>query len=153
MITTIIGFLGSGAFGSIVGAFFGFLNRKGDQAHAQAMAALSNEQALALADKAREQVSEAGRQVVAATEASAFVESQKAAIEQWRWVRPVLTCYLVGVMTYLAIGISSIVGGLDAFDKTAMFALYSEVVGQVFFLVNLAVSWWFGARGSSPRTK
>lgn len=165
--SAILSVLGSGAFGSAIGSLFQWLNRKAEiQAkvaeykHDEQMATLKNQQDLALADKAREQVVAAGEQAVAKVEADAFVESQKATgvpISEIlkSWVRTGIVCYLLILATFLAAKVGRLVGGLDTLDPKVLMPLYADIICQVFFLVNLAVSWYFGARGTSisKRTK
>jgi len=163
----LLSILSSGAFGAAIGALFQWLNRKAElqakQAeykHDEAMMGLQNQQALALADKAREQVVAAGEQAVAKVEADAFTESQKSSGVPFSemiksWVRAGTMCYLLLFGTYLAINIGRLVGGLDSLDPKILIPLYADIICQVFFLINLAVSWYFGARGTSfsKRTK
>ena len=165
--SAILSILGSGAFGSALGSLFQWLNRKAEiQAksaeykHAEAMIDLQNKQAIALADKAMQQTREAGEQTVAKLEADAFVESQKAPTVPIgeilkSWVRTAIVAYLLLLATFLAMKVGRLVGGLESLDTAVLMPLYADIVAQVFFLVNLAVSWYFGARGTSisKRTK
>ena len=165
--SAILSILGSGAFGSALGSLFQWLNRKAEiQAksaeykHAEAMIDLQNKQAIALADKAMQQTREAGEQTVAKLEADAFVESQKAPTVPigeilTSWVRNSIVGYLLLLATFLAMKVGKLVGGLESLDTAVLMPLYADIVAQVFFLVNLAVSWYFGARGTSisKRTK
>ena len=165
--SAILSILGSGAFGSALGSLFQWLNRKAEiQAkaaeykHAEAMIDLQNKQAIALADKAMQQTREAGEQAVAKVEADAFVESQKAPTVPIgeilkSWVRTAIVGYLLLLATFLAMKVGKLVGGLESLDTAVLMPLYADIVAQVFFLVNLAVSWYFGARGTSisKRTK
>ena len=165
--SAILSILGSGAFGSALGSLFQWLNRKAEiQAksaeykHAEAMIDLQNKQAIALADKAMQQTREAGEQTVAKLEADAFVESQKAPTVPIgeilkSWVRTAIVGYLLLLATFLAMKVGKLVGGLESLDTAVLMPLYADIVAQVFFLVNLAVSWYFGARGTSisKRTK
>jgi hypothetical protein len=165
--SAILSILGSGAFGSALGSLFQWLNRKAEiQAkaaeykHAEAMINLQNQQAIALADKAMQQTREAGEQTVAKLEANAFVESQKAPTVPIgeilkSWVRTAIVGYLLLLATFLAMKVGRLVGGLESLDTAVLMPLYADIVAQVFFLVNLAVSWYFGARGTSisKRTK
>ena len=69
---------------------------------------------------------------------------------------PVLpTTPLLLLATFLAMKVGRLVGGLESLDTAVLMPLYADIVAQVFFLVNLAVSWYFGARGTSisKRTK
>ena len=165
--SAILSILGSGAFGSAIGSLFQWLNRKAEiQAkaaeykHAEAMIEIGNKQAIALADKAMQQTREAGEQTVAKLEADAFVESQKAPTVPIgeilkSWVRTAIVGYLLLLATFLAMKVGRLVGGLESLDTAVLMPLYADIVAQVFFLVNLAVSWYFGARGTSisKRTK
>ena len=165
--SAILSILGSGAFGSALGSLFQWLNRKAEiQAkaaeykHAEAMINLQNQQAIALADKAMQQTREQGEQTVAKVEADAFVESQKAPTVPIgeilkSWVRTAIVGYLLLLATFLAMKVGKLVGGLESLDTAVLMPLYADIVAQVFFLVNLAVSWYFGARGTSisKRTK
>ena len=165
--SAILSILGSGAFGSALGSLFQWLNRKAEiQAkaaeykHAEAMINLQNQQAIALADKAMQQTREQGEQTVAKLEADAFVESQKAPTVPIgeilkSWVRTAIVGYLLLLATFLAMKVGRLVGGLESLDTAVLMPLYADIVAQVFFLVNLAVSWYFGARGTSisKRTK
>jgi hypothetical protein len=170
---TLISFLGSGAFGSLLGSAFAWLNRREERAaqkdkfaHDEAMAKLENDQQIAMANKAIEQTTETGKQVVAAKEADAFTESQKAAntaavsssptLSAIRdvlngIVRPVVTLYTLVLATVLSFQIARLVGGLGSLDHAALVTMYAGVIDQIFFLTNLTVSWWFGARGNSTR--
>lgn len=165
--SAILSILGSGAFGSALGSLFQWLNRKAEiQAkaaeykHAEAMVEINNKQAIALADKAMQQTREQGEQAVAKVEADAFVESQKAPTVPIgeilkSWVRTAIVAYLLLLATFLAMKVGRLVGGLESLDTAVLMPLYADIVAQVFFLVNLAVSWYFGARGTSisKRTK
>ena len=165
--SAILSILGSGAFGSALGSLFQWLNRKveiqakaAEYKHAEAMIEIGNKQAIALADKAMQQTREAGEQTVAKLEADAFVESQKAPTVPIgeilkSWVRTAIVAYLLLLATFLAMKVGRLVGGLESLDTAVLMPLYADIVAQVFFLVNLAVSWYFGARGTSisKRTK
>jgi hypothetical protein len=161
--TALLSVLTSGAFGSALGSLFQWLNRKTELAakkmeyeHEEKMADLKNQQALALADKAKEQVREAGEQTVAKVEADAFVESQKSTSTTTplsdmlkSWMRASITAYLLILGTYLAWNIGRLVGGLESLDTAILIPIYTDIIAQVFFLVNLTVSWFFGARGTA----
>ena len=161
MIAAILQILGSGAFGSLIGGILQVWSRKEERAsaaeknrHDEAMFKLQNEQALALADKAREQVREQGEQVVAKVEADAFQESQKNTGIAWSellksWVRTGIVAWLLFLSTALTFKIGRLVGGLESLDPKVLIPLYADIICQVFFLVNLSVSWYFGSRGTS----
>ena len=164
---SLISLFGSSAFGALFGSLFSWLNKREERAelaeknaHEEKMQGIANTQALALASKAIEGTVVAGEQVVAAKEADAFVASQQSAFQATTshaveiargLMRPLITCYVLGVATYFAYNISALVGGLKTLDPAATFALYGNIIDEIFFLANLCVSWWFGARGSSKR--
>jgi hypothetical protein len=154
---TILSILTSGAFGSLFGSLFQWLNRREENQHAEKMAALANQQQLALADKAREGVVAAGEQAVAAIEAGAFSESQKSSFAPIgetikSWVRAAVVGYLLLLATFLAAKVGRLVGGLESLDPGILIPMYSEIIAQVFFLTNLSISWYFGARGTAGST-
>lgn len=167
MITTLIGFLGSSAFGSITGSLFAWLNKREERAelkakheHEQAMATINNAQALALADKAREGMREAGEQAVYKAEADAFVVSQQAANQKptgkiaeiiWSSVRPVITLWLLIATTLITIRLGRIIGGFDAIPIVDVLSIWKSVISELLALTGYAVGWWFGARGSSKK--
>lgn len=169
----LLSLFGNGVLGSLFGSLFAWLNKREEikekqvqNDHDEKMLGLQNAQALALADKQIQGVKEAGEQAVAGKEADAFTASQVAANQPdapsaslWLNIcssikglmRPLITCYVLAISTYFGYNVGLLVQGLKAFDNTALFALYAQVINEVFFLTNLAVSWWFGARGSSAR--
>ena len=51
--------------------------------------------------------------------------------------------------TILTLKVGRLVGGLDSLDPKILVPLYADIIAQVFFLVNLGVSWYFGSRGTS----
>lgn len=129
----------------------GYLNRRDDHKHEQVMKQLDMQHQVQMASENRKTIEEQGRVMVANEEAKAFTASQEAAKDQWKWVRPAITFYLLGVATYFAVNISILVGGLQALEKAQLLTMYAAVIDQIFFLTNLAVSWFFGARGSSKK--
>lgn len=156
MWSLLFNFLGSGAFGGIIGGLFALFTKREERlsakdkfAHEQCMAQLANQQQLAMASENRKTIEEQGKQVVAAEEAKAFTVSQEAAKDQWRWVRPFCMFYLLVVASVISWNIARIVGGLPSLDKTEIVELYKMTILEMFALTSLSVSWFFGARGSS----
>ena len=161
MVSAILQILGSGAFGSLIGGITTYFTRKEERAmlaeknrHDESMLGLQNQQALALADKAMAKVQVEGEQVVNRIEADAFVESQKATgvpVSELlkSWVRTFIVVYLMALATVLTLKVGRLVGGLDSLDPKILVPLYADIIAQVFFLVNLGVSWYFGSRGTS----
>lgn len=66
-------------------------------------------------------------------------------------IRPVITCYLLIAMSYIAFSLHQAVGGLTVFPDLELFELYKQAINQIFFLGATAVTWWFGSRPSSVR--
>lgn len=153
MWSLLFNFLGSGAFGGIIGGLMSYFTKRDELKHEQVMKQLENAQQVVMAQQARLTIEEQGKQVVAAEEAKAFTVSQQAAKDQWRWVRPAVMFYLLGVATYFSVNISLLVGGLSGVERAQLFQLYATLIDQIFFLTNLSVSWLFGARGSSHKPK
>jgi len=69
-----------------------------------------------------------------------FVDSIKGAM------RPIITSILMGFTIWLTIELWEAVGGLSAFDKTELIAIFKNIVNQIVFLTVMAVSWWYAAR-------
>lgn len=161
MVSAILSILGSGAFGSLIGGLMQYFTRREERAtaaennrHAEKMFELQNQQALALADKAREGIRETGEQAVAKVEADAFAESQKnttipKAELLKSWVRTGIVTWLLLIATVLTFKVGRLVGGLESLETSVLIPLYADIIAQVFFLVNLSVSWYFGSRGTS----
>jgi len=153
MWTLLFNFLGSGAFGGMIGGLCSYFTKRDELRHEQVMKQLDNAQQVVMAQQARLTIEEQGKQAVAGEEAKAFTKSQEAARDQWRWVRPTVMFYLLGVATYFSVNISLLVGGLSGLERVQLFKLYATLIDQIFFLTNLSVSWFFGARGSSYKPK
>lgn len=165
--SALLSLFGSSAFGALFGSLFAWLNRREERAeqalkfqHDEKMAELQTQKELSLADKKMEAVRVEGEQVVAAKEVDAFTASQASAfmptsshlIEVVRGaMRPLITMYILTVATYFAYNVSGLVGGMQALNTAALFELYATIINEIFFLANLCVSWWFGARGSSRK--
>lgn len=158
MWSLLFNFLGSGAFGGILGAVGSWITRREERlqakdkfAHEQCMAQLANQQQVRMAEEGRKTIEEHGKADVAREEAKAFKESQKGAKDMWRWVRPAVIIYLLVVCTYIWVNVASLVGGLSALGLPQLLTLYASIIDSFFALLMLAVSWLFGARGSSAK--
>lgn len=158
----ILSILGSSAFGTALGSFFQWLNRKEERAslveknrHDEAMQGLANQQAIALADKGIEAAKEAGKTLVDQEEAKSFTESQKPSVlsafsEALKsWVRAIIVAYLLALCTYLAVEINALVGGLPSIPTAELTSMYRDIIAQSFTLLSFAVGWYYAARGTS----
>lgn len=71
-----------------------------------------------------------------------------------RFVRPVITAYLLILISYIGYQIHVLVGGLTAIPTTEIVGIYIFLIEAIMFLTTTAVAWWFGSRGkpSARRT-
>lgn len=162
--SAILSILGSSAFGTAIGAFFQWLNRKEERAklaeqnrHDEKMRELDNAHAVILADKGIEKSREEGKTAIEKEEARAFTESQRPSRLSvfseilMSWVRAIIVAYLLAFCTYLAIKIDSLVGGLTSIPAESLVEMYQTIIYQAFALLSFAVGWYYAARGSSIR--
>jgi hypothetical protein len=66
-------------------------------------------------------------------------------------MRPVITSYMLIIMSYIAYNISVMAGGFDALPLGVILDLYQDIINQIMFLTVTCVTWWFGSRPSSQR--
>lgn len=64
-------------------------------------------------------------------------------------MRPAITLYLLGIVTYLTINIWTLTAGLESVDKYELLDILKQIIAQVLFLTVTCTTWWFGARASS----
>jgi len=171
MLDAILGIASSSGLGAVVGLVGSFLakreQRKLDEmnnTHELSMSKLDMErdaaestQALAMADKQIEQ-SQAEAEIASEVSAGeAFTASQQLAGQKSgvAWVdalrslmRPLITIYLLMVVTYITYNIHQILNGVESIPLADLYALYSHIINQTVFLAVTAVLWWFGSRGS-----
>lgn len=159
-------FLGSSAFGTILGSLFGWLNRREEnkdkqnlRLHEQTMQKMQFDQQVTLAEKKIQEVAEVGKQTVLQEEAKAFTESQKVVngfSEILKsWARLIFTTVLLYQCIKISNDISRLVGGLESLPMDYLTEEYKFVIGEFFCLCGTALGWFFAARGmaSSKRTK
>jgi uncharacterized membrane protein (Fun14 family) len=169
MIAEIVGALSSVGFGSIIGAIGGYLSKVEErkmQSENNAFklklmdlqikeALQEKEHELAMVGKQIERTEMEGAVVIGTVEAEAFKKSIEAQqIKSGvRWVdalrslmRPLITLFLLGVSTYLAIQISLLLGGLKEIDKDELMLIFKNIINQVLFLAATATLWWFASR-------
>lgn len=85
-------------------------------------------------------------------EGEAFKESQKSSSigETIRSAtRVVLVVYLTVLMTWLAMKVHNIVGGIESLPMDSLFILYSDIINSILYLSVTAVTWYFGQRPTS----
>ena len=120
-----------------------------DQAHSIALADKGMELAEVEGDIARDvQAGEIFRDTIHAQSAASGHPLIDGAL---RFVRPLLTVYLLGVLSYLGISLHLIVGGLETLPQNELISMYKHVIEQIVFMAVTATFWWFGVRGVSKK--
>ena len=66
-------------------------------------------------------------------------------------MRPMITAYMLLIMTYIAYQISRVAGGFEILPMSTILDLYEHIINQVMFLTVTCVTWWFGSRPSAGR--
>ena len=176
MFDAILGIMSSGGLGAILGGVFGWLGKKearkaknDEFAHEAVMmgyevqeSANDRTHALDMADKAVVQTNAEGEIAIEVGEVAAFTESMKVQamktgmpiIDGIRFLmRPVITMYLLAVMSYVTYNINELLGGLTSLPLTDLIALYQHIIHQGVFLTITAVTWWFASRDKGPGLK
>jgi len=182
MLETVLGIASSAGLGSIVGVVGGWLtkreNRKADaqrQAHDLALAnidlqqdRMSQDHALALADKGMESSQLEGQIAVDIAKAEGAVSIDKIEAEAFAssvaiqtkmtgilfvdgiryLMRPVITVYLLIATTYFMYSTHDTVDGLASIPVDDLYTLYANMINQLLFLTITSVSWWFMSRGT-----
>ena len=102
---------------------------------------------------------DAQRDVAASNIQIASYDSDKAKYGDKLWfvdmvrgfMRPLITLYMLSIMTWLAIVIHQSVSGIEAMSAEQVLSLWVIIIDAVIYLTTTAVTWWFGSRPSSPR--
>lgn len=115
---------------------------------------------LDMADKQVERAEVEGKIAVDVVNSESFKEGLKVQTIATgiKWVdairglmRPLITVYMLGFATWLAVTVHLRVGGLDALPEQMISTLYMQVLDDVFFLTTTSVAWWFSSRPASTR--
>lgn len=164
----------SSGLGALVGLLGSWLTKREERrntqiklAHEAKMADIRKEEAaiestheLAMADKQMERAQVEGGISLGMAEMSAFTEGLKEQQMMYKikWVdtirglmRPAITIYLLILASFVTWKVGIHTGELAALDAQAMSDLYADTIGQIFFLVTTAVTWWFGSRPGGTR--
>lgn len=166
MFEALAGIFSSGGLAGITGLIAGHLakveDRKKaqiDNAHELKMTELTIKEAemeqaheIAIADKEIDKAETEGEIEIESKEADAFVESQKANVAGEgliRWVRPSIAYYLLALATYISIKVFQVTGGIESLPEAQQIAMLVKVIDYTFYLVTLAVGWYYGSRGVS----
>ena len=68
-----------------------------------------------------------------------------------RWVRPIITFYLLVMATAISIRVFAVTGGIEGLSVEKQAEMLLQIIDSIMFLATLSVSWWFAARGTSSR--
>lgn len=145
MIAGLFSVITSSTAGSVVGGFFGWLNRREDRIVA------AQNQVYEL--KLIQANANASQQT---SEARAFEESQKTkgsfsgAIKSA--VRPIITGVLYWYVWQFIVVLKNVTGGLESVDPVSALALYEMIMLSIVNLASMATSWWFASRPSGATT-
>lgn len=169
MIELIGGILTSSGFGALTGIAGAWLSKREERAvliennkHAERMAELRTDEmaaeaelSLQLADRELLQAEAEGKIASDLEAGRAFTESQKQArqptgiklVDAIRGLmRPLITIYLLAVVSVLSVSLSRIIGGLESIPQVEALEIYKHVIYQTVYLAVMAVSWWFSSR-------
>ena len=172
----ILDILSSGGIGAIVGAIGSFLNKMEERKilklkHAYNLAdreldlrevVAEQEHNLAMADKQMEQTELEGDIATDVAEVNAFATHLKvnakatgiAFVDAIRGLmRPLITIYLMAMVTYIGYQTHVLVGGLESLPADELFTLYRDIIMSTIFLMTVAVTWWFGSRPHGTKHK
>lgn len=175
IITGALSLFGSAGFGSILGMAGAWLTKREERENAKLKYAhdiemqklrveeLKAEQSheLAIADKEIQRAQTEGQIKVELGELGSFSQSLKEQTMKYGgWVdkvrgliRPLITVYLLGLMSYIAMSLWIEMSGLAAFDRAELFTLFSDVINKLTFLTCTCILWWFGGRMSQTGSK
>ena len=172
MLETIMAVLSSSGLGVITGLVGAFMSKREEfkvmqlqYSHEKAMAQYDlqrdvqdNAHDLDMADKNMEMAQTEGQIDTDIAEMGNVAETIKAQGKSsgnpildgiLRFVRPVITFYLLAVLSVIGWKLHSLTGGLDNLPVGDLFTLYKHVIIQTTFLTVTAVAWWFGSRGGN----
>jgi len=172
MIDLLLGLASSSGLGAILGIAGNYLTQREKRlanveanTHEKAMAEIDNKrdqaehaQALSMADKNNDTARIEGNILADVAAGQAFTAGQVAAGRQNSgipWVeavkslmRPILTSYLLIIVSYLTYALHKLVGGFEVLPTTEIYTLYTHLIHQIIFLTVTAVAWWFSSRGT-----
>ena len=157
--------LGTTGFGSIIGLFGGLITKHLEAKNAAkemefkvAMRELDISEGeieraheLSMADKVVERSQVEGAIKVESLEVGGFIESQKnnRVDGALRWVRPLITGYLLLASTALFAVVWEKTGGLLSISDTELVVMLKMMINAAIFLTVTCVAWWFGSRGGN----
>jgi len=110
------------------------------------------EATIQLADKKIEANKVEGELLIDKVEAEAFSKSVGNANSEYKWVRPVISLYLIVLTTCIVWYVFDLADSVEAFTSEEVTGLVKLVVLQVLLLTSVAIGWWFAARTSKGFT-
>jgi len=170
MLSSVLGFLAAPGFGLVTGLFGAWITKREerkqqeiDNAHEEKMAEIDAIEAnaervhsLAMADK-QLQVTETEGEIaldiaemgnaglaIAALARPSGIPYVDAAL---RFVRPLITVYLLAVVSYFGYLPYDLIGGLEALPTAELVGLFVYLIEALIVLATTATGWWFGSRG------
>ena len=148
-------FLASPILGSIIGAMSSLWTKReerkqkeADQKHQRQMLILQSKHKIDELTVEGEMRQEVARE-------KSFTESQKVLSKFGdgirMLVRPILTGYLVFIVSWLGFELNALVGGLESLDGDSITTMYKDLMLTVEALASMSVAWWFGSRWSGVK--
>lgn len=169
MLSALLSIMSSSGLGAILGVVGSFITKKEERKtkdlelkHDIALAncrieeaRIESEHELAMAEKQIERAQIEGAIQTDLEDTKAFAKSlavqSKATgiglVDAIRGIiRPFLTVYIIGVVTYLAVIVGIEIGGIESLDKAYLIDLYTQIINTILFLASTSYTWWFGSR-------
>ena len=147
----ILEILASPLLGGLVGSVVSLITRKEERKFRQ----MELEHEIRMEDsRSRNRIEEAevsGKLKVEDQEVRAFRTSQESSdlgntIRSC--VRPLILVYLCIMVTYIALTINRIIGGIESIPIEELVVIQKDLISTVLFLFTTSVCWYFGTRNS-----
>lgn len=162
MIETIMALVGSPILGSAIGFVGSWLKDREHRKHQESVFLHQQAMAEITAKNRREELALQSEIEDTKSRGQAFDTSQKygninsgnTIIDGIKTlVRPIITTYLLVIITILGFKLNTLLGGLEIFTPEEMLSLYREVIMTLLALTSLSISWWFGSRNALSNHK
>lgn len=152
MIEGILTILGSPLLGGLVGMVGSYFTRKEERKFKESEWAHDYKMSQLNAENKRKELQLQGDLTEKELEGKAFVTSQQTT-SSWAdniraIVRPIITAYLMFLMTMIGLQVNELVGGMETLPMDQIILLYSDIISGIVFLTITAVTWWFGTRNT-----
>ena len=152
MIESILTLLGSPLLGGLVGTIGSYFTRREERKFKESEWEHDYRMSQLNAENTRKGLQLQGELTEKELDGKAFLESHKSK-SSWAdfiraVVRPIITAYLMYLMTVISLELNKIVGGMEVLPMDQIILLYSDVISGTVFLTITAVTWWFGTRNT-----